>query len=558
MTSVAAARSGVTARIAEWIAGARLAHVPADVVEAARRAVLDHVACAIGGAALTPGRMLAETFTEFGGAPQATVWATLGGDAPLRLPLPSAVYLNSAFSNLLDFDDSYPGAGHPGGTVVAPALGLAEHLDRSGAEALLAVVVGYEVSLRVALATRPSPERYRQVAGYSSWQTLGAAAAAAPLLRLDAERTAHALGLGGFNAPVPNMRKLGLELEERPFSWTKNNYGWAAAGGVLGALLAERGFVGQRQLFERERGFWVMIGSDRCDVDRLTAGLGEEWLLRRVGFKPYACCRWTHTTLAAVEALRARHPDLARDLARIAGVEVATFFEAADHLAAAHPADIIDAQFSLPHVTALVLLGRSPANGLTEPDLTDPAVRDLAGRIRLREDAEATARFLRDRTMPSTVTVTFTDGQTLSATVDRLPGDWDNPLPTAALEAKFRRLTEPVIGSAAAEHLRTTILALESFPSLRPRFGRPADSLPNGEQGAASPSTGDQATNPPNPGSQEPSPAPSIAGRGAASPRLGAQRANSPSIGSQGAAPAQHPCRSPQHWGQGGLERTEW
>ncbi len=417
MEPTRAALASPTARVAEYIATARFEDLPTEVVAAAKWLILDGVANAIGGVALTPGRLQLELFEEFGGAPQATVLAT-----GRRLPVTSAACLNAAFANLLDFDDTYKTLAHPGATAIPPAFAVGEYVGASGREVINAVVLGYEVPLRITWASLSTPERYRQVWGLSVWGTFGAVAAAAALLRLTPEQTRHALGLGGFNAPVPNMRKLGLELEERPFSWTKNNYGWAVMGGVLGALLARRGFRGNASILDGERGFWAMAGSDRCDPEKIVLGLGRDYWLPDTGFKPYACCRWTHTTLDAVRQLMAERPGL--DPAAIERVEIATFFELSNNFAAGFPQNIVDAQFNLRHVVALELLGRSPARGLSEADLTDPTVRNLTERIHVRNDPEADRLYFEAGKMLARVRLVLRDGTALAAE-EAVP--WGNP-----------------------------------------------------------------------------------------------------------------------------------
>jgi 2-methylcitrate dehydratase PrpD len=446
-----AANGSVTAAVAEWAASHPPAEIPGEVREAARWLILDHLACSIGGRQLTPATILLDLFAEQGGAPQATVFAT--GD---RTSVLHATHLNAALSNLLDFDDSFPGAGHPGGTVVPAAIAVAEQSDATLDELIDAVVTGYEVSIRIGVAIRPSQERYRHVAGYSVWQTLGATAAAGRLLGLTAEQFQYALGLGVLNAPVPNMRKLGLEPEERPFSWTKNNYGWAAQGGVLGALLAGRGFLGPKTILDGERGFWIMAGSDRFDPEIATTGFGSEWITVRTGFKPYASCRWTHTALDAVRQHKTTYPDV--EIADIGSATVHAFFEVSDNLAQPDPTDIIDAQFSVRHVMALEFLDRSPRYGLSEADLSDPAVVDLRHRIEVQEDPAYTQRYFSDRKMPARLVVRTRDGRELTTEVTELPGSPSRPMTTQELDEKHRALIEPVIGDDGYQGLQELIL----------------------------------------------------------------------------------------------------
>lgn len=80
-------------------------------------------------------------------------------------------------------------------------------------------------------------------------------------------------------------------------------YGWS-----YGAVLTQKGFVGNRFILDGEKGFWVMAGSDRCDFGKMTEALGENYLINNNSFKPYASCRWTHSTIDACLKIVDKHP----------------------------------------------------------------------------------------------------------------------------------------------------------------------------------------------------------------------------------------------------------
>jgi 2-methylcitrate dehydratase PrpD len=202
-----------------------------------------------------------------------------------------AAFANAMAANALDYDDT-GATGHPGATLIPAALALAEAGGRSGAELLAAVVAGYEVGARTLAGVQPSWERRVEVYGSGTVQTFGAAAAAARLLRLDAETTLSAFGLAGAFAPLPHEAKFGWD-EDR-LSWIKDNVAWPAEGGVRAARLAARGFRATRTILDGERGLWRMMGSDRGDAGRMVRGLGAEWDVLGLSLKPYPCCRWIH------------------------------------------------------------------------------------------------------------------------------------------------------------------------------------------------------------------------------------------------------------------------
>ena len=420
-----------------------------------RHLVLDSIAVTLGGTQLPQGRRMAEFWEPLAGDGSATAH---GAGRPL--PAPMAAYLNSYLANLLDFDDTYSGRaiGHPGATVVQPALAIAEREDATGRELLDSVLAGYEVSVRVGDAIMPTPERSRAVAATATWQVFGATVAASRLLGSDAETVAHALGLTGVSAPVPAVRKVGIEDDEHHD--LKNNYGWASMAGVKSALLAESGFSGNRTIFDGEKGFWRMAASDSFDASLLRSMPGEERLVNAVSFKPYSSCRWSHATLDCLAEL-----DLPPN-ATVESVRVETFHEAAT--LDDYPESVIDAQFSVPYVVAVHLLGVPTGYEWLRPGrVRSREVRDLAARVELVADPEMTAAYEATGQMQARVTVELADGTERHASVDHPLGDPGNPLSYERVGSKYDALVEPLLGEERAAELKERVLTLEREDSVR-------------------------------------------------------------------------------------------
>jgi 2-methylcitrate dehydratase PrpD len=231
-------------------------------------------------------------------------------------------------------------------------------------------------------------------------------------------------------------------------------------------MQAKRGFLGNRSILDGDRGFWIMAGSDHWSPEQVTASLGQSWLLPQTGFKPYAACRWTHTAIDAVRALKEHHPELTPET--VHGLRLDTFYEVAENLSKVDPADIIDAQFSVPHLLALELVGRSARCGLKETDLHDETVARVRRQVEVIEDPALSARYFQERAMPARLTVATTDGRELSVVVDDPWGNPRQPLAHDDILAKYRQLTVPIIGDAASERLLSGVLGLDEVESIRP------------------------------------------------------------------------------------------
>lgn len=453
-----------TKRLCEYLASAGLREVPEDVTLKAKWLILDNLGNAIAGGAMKPSRIIEGLVKRWGGSREATVLSS-----GFMAPLPNAVYANAYNANALDFDDTYASQGHAGSMVIPAALSVCEYLDKSGEQFLAAVIHGYEAGLRVGRYMKASPERYKQVMGQASYLTFASVAAASKAMGLNAGSTMDAFGIAGASAPVPFVRKFGLDVEEKPVSWVKNNFGWASMAGVMAASLAADGFVGNRSILDGEHGFWIMAGSDRCDFELLTEGLGEKYLLVDSEFKPYASCRWSHSALDAAEHILEREGKI--DPSKVDRIEVRGHYEAGHSLNAPNPDNVIDAQFSLQYLLALSLVGRSAKAGLNEKDLEDQTVRQLMAKVAIEVDDEYSRMFFEDRLTPYTVTIVMKDGRSLSETVYSPSGSAEYPMSDAEVEDKFLRLASPVVGESVARRIVIDVFEVEKVPSIRSLVG---------------------------------------------------------------------------------------
>lgn len=437
---------GSTRSICEYITHSSYDDLSDEVVNKAKMAILDSLGCAIGGSTLEPAGIFLDFFTELEGKPEAT----LIPKGP-KVPAINATYANAQLANLMDFDDTL--RGHPGACLVPPALAVAERIGASGRELINAVTLAYEVQTRIAEAITASPQRDKQVRGVATHEIFAAATAASALLHLDTDTTTVALSSAGRNAPVPSIWKM---TDETPKSWLKFNFGWAAMGGVMAALLAERGLIDSHAILDGDRGFWVMAGSDQCKFAEMTRRLGQEYRIMELEFKPYPSCRFTHCTVEAIKQILAEHDISAGSIEKVHVKSISMLGEFTDPV----PTNCVDAQFSLPYVAAMALLGRLPeSEWLSEASLNDPEALGIARKVVLEVDPEAERIFYEKNwtQMPTTVTV-LAKGKEFKASYST-----PRNLNDAEIEEKFRRLSAPVLGSSVTEELIKAVKQLQDL-----------------------------------------------------------------------------------------------
>jgi 2-methylcitrate dehydratase PrpD len=441
---------GVTAQLSEFTAGISLDRLPPEVRDRARFLLLDLVGN------IVRARHDAESTASFIGAVRAMGMAGgnagVFGDAGRYAPF-GAAFLNGALAHSLDVDDTHAaGSLHPGAPVIPAALAAGEMTGASGADVLAAIVAGYEITCRVALAL-PAGEHYDR--GFHPTATcgaFGAAAAAARVFGLDAEGVAGALGTA-LSQSAGSLQFLANG------AWTKRfQVGWAAGNGLAAATLVREGFKGAAEALEGRHGF-MRAYAPNPRPERALEGLGAQFELMATAVKPYPSCRYGHAGIDAAIALRAEHglgPDeieaVTLGLPRAGMLLIG---EPAEKKADPH--NVVDGQFSGPYVIACAL-----ATGRMGWDsyelLRDPTVRGLLPKIRCVLDPEIEAEF--PANMAGKVTIRAR-GRSFARKVPVPKGEPANFLSEEELRGKFAALADAVLGDAAARRLADAVLAID-------------------------------------------------------------------------------------------------
>jgi 2-methylcitrate dehydratase PrpD len=406
--------------LAEHVCGIGIADLPTATRAATCNDILDTFGCLVGGSSAPGIAELARVVGGWGGVQQSQVmlWE-------LRLPAPQAAMLNASMAHALDFDDTldHGGSIHPGASVLAASLAIADMLGGvSGQRLLSAIALGLDVSCRVALASTVDRGWHRTAA----MGVFGAAAASGKLLGLNVEQMVNALGIAFSQAAGNRQCILDGALTKRLQA------GQAASSGVLAALLAAEGFTGAHDIFLGRFGFFELYQSGGHDPAKLVEDLGKEFRGDLLSFKPYACGRPQHAILdAAIAARNQLDLGTAVDFGQIADVRVtvaptiiAEQFKGASHKR--RPTQIVEAQFALPYLIAAALVhGRV---GITE-------VADIHNAQVLRV-AEQTEGIDAGREVDG-ITLRLRDGRTAAVTVGLPLGSPENRLSIEQLEMKF-------------------------------------------------------------------------------------------------------------------------
>ena len=268
-----------------------------------------------------------------------------------------AAYANAYLANLLDADETLVNHAHVANAIVPSALAVAERIGASGRELLDAVAIGFEIAGRIGVSYRnwqmvDGRPDWSPVTGYS-WVAFGVTAAAARLIGLNADQVESAFGIAGYSTPIPSIGKwvASTRLPNTKYVFL----GPLAHAGVASTFLAARGFTGDRDILDGDRGFWRMAGSTACDWGAMTNELGTRWLLNEVSYKWYPACRFFHGPLdlfAQIMAEERLEPDaIDRIEVRLPPAATRPYFTNQE------PADVVEGSFSVPHCFACMAHG---------------------------------------------------------------------------------------------------------------------------------------------------------------------------------------------------------
>jgi 2-methylcitrate dehydratase PrpD len=301
-------------------------------------------------------------------------------------------------------------------------------MNSTGKEIMTATVLGNEVAIRIGLAMMPSRKVTDTGVNAYTWHCYGSATASSKLLKLTEDQIIHTFGITGSNSPLPTtVTKMG-----RPLSYIKNNFQRMTDAGILGALLAQKGFLGLTKIMDSSAGFWKMSGSDRYDMNRVQYGLGKEYEILKIAFKPYPACRWIHSILDATHDIFQSHVINPREINEI---NVYTVSDMVKWFVDYEPNSLIDAEFSIPYTVAMIIYGVKPGlEWFNEKRLRDPEVLALAKKVRVYSNLQDDEAFYQSSANMANATVEIVkkDGEKIKKRKDlkhdHLRGSAKNPI----------------------------------------------------------------------------------------------------------------------------------
>jgi 2-methylcitrate dehydratase len=441
----------IQSQLSSYAARLRYEDLGKDTIHAAKVRVIDTLGALIGGFFGEPCRAARELAAR---TPQAAGSTVIGTRIMTSPDL--AAFANATTARYVEMNDVYhwPGSsgGHPS-DVLTPVLAVAEYAHCSGKDLINAVVLAYEVYLRMSDAVRTP--------GFdcANFCCMGAALGAGKLLGLSAEQLAECLSM----AVVPN-NALNQSRTGHLSMWKAVAAGQSGRAGVFAALLAQAGMKGPNTPFEGQSGWCAHVAKRSFSLDTLGGG-DTPFKIGDTLIKPRASCATTISSILAAEKAAAQ----LSHLGEIEKVCVEVYETAKRGMGTGehhwNPDSRETADHSIPYVVAAALIDKrlTPAS-FDDARLWDPALRALLPKIEVVADAGFTAAYQRLPLQHCTrVTVTLRGGERLVGEAGGDKGDLSQPKTDVEIADKFRALADGVLGSKRVQCALDALWKLETL-----------------------------------------------------------------------------------------------
>jgi 2-methylcitrate dehydratase len=435
-------------RMADYAAGLAFGDLPAAVVHEAKRRLIDSLATAVGALDADAYAHAKRCALRVQSQPDVTL---IGGG---RSSPEWATFVNGLAIRYLDYNDTYLSLepAHPSDNLAA-VLAVGEAMQASGRDMIVAAVLAYEIQCRLCDAASLRSHGIDHV----TYGAISSAAAACKLMKLDAKRTTHALGIAGVCNVALRQTRAG-EMSE----WKGCAFANAARNAVFAALLAAEGMTGPAPIFEGELGLMKLV-TGTFEIARF-GGKDRPFMILQTYIKFWPA---EYHSQSAIDAALQLRPEIG-DIRQIRAIDIHTFDAAVDIIGKDpekwQPRTRETADHSLPYCTAVALVDGAVTRAQFEPKrFTDPALLELVAKIKIHRDSALSQRY--PAGIPNRLTVTLADGRQLVREVEFPRGHARNPMTDAEVEQKFRSVVEPRYGKAKADQVLARCWDFENLKS---------------------------------------------------------------------------------------------
>lgn len=458
-----------TQQMAEISKKVTLADIDTRTIENAKIFMLDCLGCILSGSKIINAVTIRKAVRDIQNQGECTILGT--GEKTNTM---MAALINGTAGHSQDYDDDHrEGTQHASVAVLPAVMAVAEKYGKTGADVLLAYIIGSDVTIR-------SGEAFLGTSYYAGWHltgtcgVMGATAGVAKLLDLTEQQFVDAMGVAGSAAG-------GLGAFNSNGSWTKRFHaGQSAMNGVLCAEMGKAGYFAPAAIYEDKDG-WLntfsfkggTVGYDPVlpngiqNGEKLIENFGKKWEMADNSIKLHSCCRFTNNFCDCAIDI---HNQPGFDWTKVKAIhaECNKFTDSRlcrPEEVKRHPVNIVNAQFSLFYEIACGLVkGRVIPESFTEEAIKDERLNHLCNLItwEINPDFEAVYP---DR-YPAKVTVAMEDGSVYVGEVAYPKGDPEYPATKEEVVEKFRQNAANTISAEKAEKIIELVDRIETLDTI--------------------------------------------------------------------------------------------
>src|ERR1700736_547861 len=414
-------------QLADYACSVRFEDLSKETVHEVRRRMVDSIGCAIGAWNEEPCKIARSVASEFSAKNGSTIIGTAH-----QAPPDWAAFATGCCIRYFDYNDTYLSKepAHPSDNISA-ALAVAESVGATGKELIAAIALAYEVQCRLCDAASIRARGWDHVT-YGAFST---ALASAKLMKLDPEKTRHAVNIAGACCAAMRQARVG-ELSH----WKGAAFADAARRGVYSALLARAGMTGPAPIFEGQMGFEKELGVSLGDVGEKFKG-GPAMILN-TSIKYWPAEYHSQSAIEAALSLREQIDDVSQVKAMMIESHDASVDIIGSEPEKWKPETRETADHSLPYITAIALIDGEVTERQFQPArFMDPKVWKFLENVKVERNAELSAMY--PGAVANIVHVDLADGKRMTKRVDYPLGHAKNRLEDFEVEKKFLKLVAP-------------------------------------------------------------------------------------------------------------------
>lgn len=433
--------SSLSAKMAKFAIDLKYQDIPEESIWEAKRFLLDSVGCALAAVNNRDMAAMYRFIEKLGGTPEASV---IGKD--FRTNASNAALMNCLLTRALDYNDIYweQDPSHPS-DMIGAALAAAEVNRKNGRDALVAIIIAYELEIRWCHAADPG---VREVGWHHATLTqFVSPLVAGKMYDLDLDQMIAAVGISGSShftlggvvaGHLTNMKNTADPL--------------AAQAGVIAALMAREGYEGPVEVIEGKEGLFEVVTNVEWRPEWLLKDLGKEFMITQCSYKAFPTEALTHQPISAAMQVCQEHNLAAEDISQILVETTARGADILSDPSKYKPTTKETADHSLPYVIAAAVAdGNVLPDSFSDEKLKDPRIWDLLGKIKVVADPEIDAMF--PGVKRARVSITSNAGETHTAQVDHAKGSPQNPMSDDEIVSKFQANAEGVINSSRQDEI---------------------------------------------------------------------------------------------------------